>query len=213
MAVQTTSRFSYAEAYRYMREGVLYLIIASLLIGISGLVSMFSIFPVFFRGLSMLEAVIASLTVLVILIIIGGIIWLIGAWGKFIPGVRRLAELNPEFGTASTLIHIGLFWGIILMMIGAVLLIVLIGAFIMIIAAILLLLGYVGLIILGFKLHDVEKNTLYLVSAILFIISIFIPLAGFVAWILLYIALGDSIRKAETAPPTPPTPPITPPPL
>ena len=70
-----------------------------------------------------------------------------------------------------------------------------------------------GTIILGFKLHDIEKNKLYLAAAILFIIGIFIPITGFIAWILLYIALGKSIRKAEMAPPAPPTTPPTPPPL
>lgn len=205
MTVRVTSRAEYVEVYRRMREGILFLIIASLLIGIGTMVTLFSVFSVFFARPHGPGAIIAFLVVLAILIVIGGIIWLIGMWGKFIPGVRRLRELNPEFETASTLVYVGLFWGIILMIIGALLLIVIVGFFIIIVAAILLILGYVGIIILGFKLHDMEKNTLYLVAAILFIIGIFVPILSFVAWILLYIALGDSIRKAETAPPTAPT--------
>jgi uncharacterized membrane protein len=90
------------------------------------------------------------------------------------------------------------------LIVGALTLIILVGLFIIIIAAILLLIGYIGLIILGFKLNELEKNTLYLVAAILFIIGIFIGIASFVGWILLYVALGDSIRKATGAPSTAP---------
>jgi len=56
----------------------------------------------------------------------------------------------------------------------------------------------VGTIILGFKLHDIEKNTLYLVAAILFIVDIFIPILNFVAWTPLYIALDKSSRNSPT---------------
>ena len=208
-----TSRPSYVEAYRLMREGALYLIIASLIIGVGGMMLISSFFPALLTRQLRPSVIWGLLIGLVILEIIGGIIWLIGAWGKFIPGARRLGELNPEFGTASTLIYIGLFWGIILMIIGVLLLVVIVGFFIIIVAIILLILGYVGVIILGFKLHDLEKNTLYLVATILFIIGIFVPILSFIAWIILYIALGESIRKAEIAPPTPPTTPPTLPPL
>jgi uncharacterized membrane protein len=192
---------SYAEAYRLMREGALLLIISSLLVGVGIVLLYFSIIPVAFAGF---EAVLGLVIALIVLLIIGGVITLIGLWGKFIPGVEKLAAINPEFGTSRTLIKIGLFWGTILLIVGAATLIVLIGVFIIIIAAILLLVGYIGLIILGFKLNELEKNTLYLVAAILFIIGIFIGIASFVGWILLYVALGDSIRRATGAPPTAP---------
>jgi uncharacterized membrane protein len=192
---------SYAEAYRLMREGALLLTISSLLVGVGIVLLYFSIIPVAFAGF---EAVLGLVIALIVLLIIGGVIALIGLWGKFIPGVEKLAAINPEFGTSRTLIKIGLFWGTILLIVGAATLIVLIGVFIIIIAAILLLVGYIGLIILGFKLNELEKNTLYLVAAILFIIGIFIGIASFVGWILLYVALGDSIRRATGAPPTAP---------
>ncbi len=192
---------SYAEAYRLMREGALLLIISSLLVGVGIVLLYFSIIPAAFAGF---EAVLGLVIALIVLLIIGGVITLIGLWGKFIPGVEKLAAINPEFGTSRTLIKIGLFWGTILLIVGAATLIVLIGVFIIIIAAILLLIGYIGLVILGFKLNELEKNTLYLVAAILFIIGIFIGIASFVGWILLYVALGDSIRRATGAPPTAP---------
>jgi uncharacterized membrane protein len=192
---------SYVEAYRLMREGALLLIISSLLVGVGIVLLYFSIIPAAFAGF---KAVLGLVIALIVLLIIGGVITLIGLWGKFIPGVEKLAAINPEFGTSRTLIKIGLFWGTILLIVGAATLIVLIGVFLIIIAAILLLIGYIGLVILGFKLNELEKNTLYLVAAILFIIGIFIGIASFVGWILLYVALGDSIRRATGAPPTAP---------
>ena len=203
MATHVASKAGYIDAYKSMREGSLYFITAFLLVSIGATAVLFSLFFIRPPGLG---AAWAFPVVVAILMIIGGVIGLIGLWGKFVPGVRRLAELNPEFGTSSTLIYIGLFWGIVLMMIGALLLPVSVGVFIMIVAAILMIVGYVGLIMLMFKLHDVEKSGLYLAAGILFIISIFVSIASFIAWILLYVALGESIRKAEAMLPTTPSP-------
>jgi len=229
LTAQATGRASYVDAYRKMREGALYLIIASLFVDAGSIAVVMTYFlalvhvPAFFIGQAgftgqlgsrvaqVFFAAIAPLIAVVVIIIVGAVIGLIGLWDRFVPGARRLAELNPEFTASSTLIYVGLFWGIVLMMIGALLLLVLVGVFILIAAAILMIIGYVGLIILMFKLHDVEKNTLYLVAGILFIIGIFIPIVDFIAWILLYVALSESIRKAEAMPPTPIAPaPITP---
>jgi len=52
--------------------------------------------------------------------------------------------------------------------------------------------------LLCFKLNDFEKNSLYLAAGILFLIGIIFPILDFVAWILLYIALGESLRKANS---------------
>ena len=211
MATQVASKASYVDAYRSMREGALYLIIAFLLVSVGTIAVLPSLFPALSIRPLGLEAPLVSFVVLAILVIIGGIVGLVGLWGKFVPGVRRLAELSPEFETSSTLIRVGLLWGIIVMMIGAVLLLVIVGIFVMIAAAILMILGYVGLIMLMFKLHDVEKSGLYLAAGILFIIGIFVPIASFIAWILLYAALGESIRKAGAAPTTPTAPaPVSP---
>jgi uncharacterized membrane protein len=226
VTTQATGRAGYVDAYRKMKEGALYLIIAFLLIGSGVIVAFSTAFLAHFsvqgvlatsgssviagpgqRASAVLASIAALLSLLVVLVI-GGIIGLVGLWGKFVPGVRRLAELNPEFETSSTLIYIGLLWGIVLMMIGAVLLIVVVGVFILLAGWILTIIGYIGLLILGLKLNDLEKNPLYLVAGILFIIGIFVPILDFIAWILLYAALGESIRKAEVTPaaPTSPTP-------
>jgi len=100
------------------------------------------------------------------------------------------------------------------------------------VCAILILIGDIGLIIMSYKFYEVEKNKLYLVVFILLLLSLilpfmaFIPYIGtvttlsvstleFIAWILLYIALGDSIRRALAPQPpvTTPSQPILPPPV
>jgi uncharacterized membrane protein len=57
-----------------------------------------------------------------------------------------------------------------------------VGIFILLAGWILTIIGYVGLLILGLKLNDLEKNPLYLVAGILFIVGIFVPILGFIAW-------------------------------
>ncbi|NAY89418.1 MAG: DUF973 family protein [Desulfurococcales archaeon] len=206
---------NYAEAYREMREGVLYLFIAWILLGI-GITYVFTLaigssVAGFHRmgtehfGLGML-----ALVSLAIFMLIGAVIALVGLWGKFIPGVKKLASVNPEFSTSSTFVNLGLFWGTVLMLIGALTVMIVVGAFIMIIGFILFILGYIGMLLLCFKLNDLEKNSLYLAAGILFIIGIILPILDFVAWILLYVALGDSLRKASSQatqiPPSTPSP-------
>ena len=202
----------YVEAYRSMREGALYLFIAWIMVGI-GLASI--ILSLLLGGFAFaisagpragLVGLIGGLIAVIAVIIIGAIVALIGLWGKFLPGVKKLASLNPEFSTASTLVNLGLFWSIILILVGVVLLIALIGIVFVFAGYILLILGYVGMLILCLKLNDLEKNALYLVAGILFVLSIFISILGFVAWILLYVALGESISRRMRAPPTPPAP-------
>lgn len=94
-----------------------------------------------------------------------------------------------------------------------------------IVAVILVIIGHIGLIVLAYKLYEFEKITLYLIIAILLIVVListltgFIPYVGpfmligtsilsFITWILLYIALGESIKRAESQQ-VPPTPPAT----
>jgi len=196
-------KHDYAEAYREMREGVLYQFIAWILLGI-GITYVFTLtigssFVGFHHmvtenfGLGML-----ALVPLAIFLLIGAIISLIGLWGKFIPGVKKLANVNPEFSTSSTFVNLGLFWGTLLMLIGALTVTIVVGVFIMMISFILIILGYIGILLLCFKLSDFEKNSLYLAAGILFLIGIIFPILDFVAWILLYIALGESLRKANS---------------
>jgi len=172
-----------------------------------------------------------------ILLLISLVLGLIGYWARFIPGARRLGRASVEFSTASTLVWIGYFWGylvfLVMTLIGLGILVYAIftqsifGIFVtsmgiltgFIIAAILVLIGYIGLIILVFKLYEFEKNTLYFITAILLVVGLilrftsFIPYIGlfmvietsilsFIAWILLYVALGESIRRAESQPVT-----------
>jgi hypothetical protein len=264
-AVPDLRSLEYVDGLKKLRSGTL-MIIVSQILGIISLIILFvsifsfiipllspsiqeiTILPVtprapspraedFMRMLQRIPYLLAILIVFIVLLIIGGIIYLIGLWGGFIPGARRLGKAKPEFGTASTLLWIGWFWGVligIIMFIAGLALIAIAitsasiaTAFssIMVflagvgIAAILGLIGFIGYLILLYKLYDVEKNTLYLAAFILSIVYLilsfigFVPLIGIlissastilslVSWILLYVALGESIKKISTSPST-----------
>jgi len=75
------------------------------------------------------------------------------------------------------------------------------------------LIGFVGSIVLAFKLYELERDPLYLVVAILMIASLALSFAGFILYVgplisiaslvadfialmLLYVALGRSIDRA-----------------
>jgi len=81
-----------------------------------------------------------------------------------------------------------------------------------VVGAVLVLIGFVGSIMLAFKLYELERDSLYLVVAILMIASLALSFAGLIpyvgssismtslvadlALILLYVALGRSIDRA-----------------
>lgn len=199
------SRESYIEAFKLMREGILLQIIASLLIGGGLLAIIVSFTPVMIIGRGHASWLHAGVLLIGfgLVLIIGAVIALIGLYGKFLPGVEKLAEVNPDFKTSRDLVRIGYYYGMILLLVGAVTLIILVGFVVLIVAIILLFIGYIGLIILSFNLREVEGDSLYLAAGILFILGLFLPISSFIAWILLYIALGNSIRRHSTVqPPT-----------
>jgi uncharacterized membrane protein len=195
---------SLVEAYRLMRDGALILIIATIFTAVGVMAVFFGSLP--FMVHRPLEAFAGAMAGAIVALVIGTALTLYGLWSKFIPGVERLATAKPGYETSKTLIRIGLFWGALVTLIGAVLMLVIVGVFIVVVGAILLIVGYVGLFLLALKLYEEEKSALYLAAAILFIIGIFVSIASLVGWILLYIALGESIRRAQT--PTPPTQPV-----
>lgn len=174
----------FVQAFKTMRKGILISLIGWLLLGI-GITSL--IF-----GTKMM---IAELFFGLIVTALGALIVLLGFYIEFIPGVSMLAEADADYLTASKLIKVGYIWGILIIIVGAILSLFLIGIPILIIGMILLVLGFVGIILLNFNLYSKEKNNLYLVAAIFFIISIFITFLGIVAWILLYVALGETVKK------------------
>lgn len=201
-----------------MREGLLYGIIGSVLAGASLMFLLFGMLASTASsgdggGASALGVLLAS----VVGVLIGGVLWLWGFYGKFIPGVEELRKARPEYSTAATLIRIGFIWGLVLVIIGVILTLILIGILLVLIGYILLILGYVGMIILCFNLNSSEGNSLYLVAGILLIIGIFIPILSFIAYILMYVAMGDTVRKYSTMQPalpaTPQPGPALPPPV
>jgi hypothetical protein len=71
-----------------------------------------------------------------------------------------------------------------------------VGVIIAVVGLILLLIGFIGLIILMFKLRDDLKDDLFLVAGILFIIGIFVPILTIIAWVLVYV--GAKPEKVPT---------------
>jgi len=187
------------EAYRLMRDGALILIIATIFTAVGTMAVFFGSLP--FMVHRPQAAFAGAMAGAIVALVIGTALALYGLWGKFIPGVERLATAKPGYETSKTLIRIGLFWGALVTLIGAILMLIIVGVFIVVVGAILLIVGYVGLFLLALKLYEEEKSALYLAAAILFIVGIFVSIASLVGWILLYIALGESIRRAQA--PTP----------
>jgi len=131
----------FIEGLRLMRSGALFIIIASILSFIAGVLLLFvlSWFIPGYTGISIappieimpvaashpgrvledfLERILRSShllmmgLIIVIFLLASAILNLIGFWARFIPGVRRLGSVNLEFSTASTLIGLG-FSGVI----------------------------------------------------------------------------------------------------
>jgi len=66
------------------------------------------------------------------------------------------------------------------------------------------LVGTIDHIVLLFKLHDIEKNTLYLIGAFVsivlyigWLVAVAISILGFISLILQYVALSDNTRRAQ----------------
>ncbi|MEM1695732.1 MAG: hypothetical protein QXJ18_01390 [Desulfurococcaceae archaeon] len=194
---------NYINAYTRMRKGLLLVFVGWLITAIALMVFLGTILTEIsgygfgYRLIRSFSDLMATMAILFVMMIVAGIITLIGLWKDFLPGVDMLASINPEFSTSRTLLRLGYFWGIILAIISIPLLFVLVGFLTIIISGILILLGHIGLVILAFKLKDVEGETLYLVIGILTILGMFISILTAIALILLYIALGSSIAKRQ----------------
>ena len=202
MTYATTQQSTEVKALQRMREGVLLVFIGWIFLGLGLLLVAGSVFAGMMGGMmgraSGLGAAIAGLVSALILVLVGAVVSLVGIYSKFVPGSGDLARTDPEFSTAATLIKLGYVWGLILLIVGAVLTLVVIGVFIVLVGYILLILGFIGTIILCFKLNDKYANALYLVAGILFILGILFSIMDVIAWILLYVALGETIRKLKT---------------
>lgn len=230
------------EAYDLMRKGILYLLIADLVLSIIVIVSISSWMIVGFRTIiekgpgrfiatQLLKTISSHFVpidlyvrtnfvitepqlIFIVFLFIGFVVsatlFFIGLWGKFLPGLGVLKDVIPEISTAESLIRIGYFWGLILLLVSIPLVFLIIGILTFVISLILMFLGNIGLIILSFKLRDIEKDDLYLVSGVLFIIGLIFRLMDLFAWIILYISLGKSIEKHKSHPSQPTSIPFAP---
>ncbi|MGC8983578.1 MAG: hypothetical protein ACP5KA_07510, partial [Desulfurococcaceae archaeon] len=120
-------------------------------------------------------------TAIIILIIIGIAMALVGLLGPFLNGIDGLSEVHPELSTSGSLIKAGLPFGLILLAFSVVLwLISLVQGFdgltfnIVVASAILgyilMFVGYIGLVVLCFKMYDMEKSGIYLAAGIIFVL-------------------------------------------
>jgi hypothetical protein len=198
----TTPSTDVVRAFQKMRKGVLYVLIAWVFLGVGLTIMVGGLFVTVMRAAVGGGALIAALSGLILglaLVVVGAIIALVGFYADFIPGAGDLARVNPDFSTVSSLIRIGYIWGLILCLVGAILTIVIIGVLILLIGYVFLLIGFIGIMIMCFKLNEIYGNVMYLIAGIFFILSIFIPFLGIVSWVLLYVALGETIRKSQTS--------------
>ncbi|MCS7121332.1 MAG: DUF973 family protein [Archaeoglobaceae archaeon] len=175
-------------AFELMRTGILISLIGWILLGL-GLASKF------FGILTFLIGGFLTAAAGLMLLIVGAIVILLGFYAKFIPGVSELARADASYSIASKLVRVGYVWGLVLIIVGAVLSLLLLGIPIFFLGILFLIVGFIGIVLLSFNLYSRERNTLYFVAAILFIVSIFVPVMGFLAWILLYAALGKTIKS------------------
>ena len=194
---------SLLEAYTFMRRGVLYFVssIAMECIGLPVLAVLFvdaivkwaphadKPFP------AITNLVIASTCFFALLFAV----YFIGIWRWFVPGVRRLAEIDKDFSSASTLINIGWFWSCIveLLLLPIQIAIVfssltslerflsslVLDLLLLIAPGILQFLGWIGFIVLNIKLYSKEKIDGYLDAVILDVIRVVLAviLAGIAA--------------------------------
>jgi len=194
------------EALQRLRSAALLLIIAGFIMSLGALSGAASVLRLLggrgFEGLA--RGLFVGSFVAAIVELAGAVIALIAFYSYLRPGALALREADQRYSTAATLIDIGYFWGLLLIIIGIPLILVLIGVVLLIIGRILLFIGQIGVVILAFNLHDAEKNTLYLVAGVLFITGIFVRLLTPIAWILMYVALGESIAKHTSPMPAPP---------
>lgn len=165
-----------------------------------GIIQLVAIFAKVIPGVSKLSKAEPEYSTASTLIKVGYVVGI----ALFIVGflVIVLAIVATISAPSLPMLLLGVFGGIVLILVG--------GLF--------LLIGRVGFIMLGFKLGEKETQSDYTVVAVLYIIGLLINFLGFVlppagilsdviylvAFILLYSALSKTIEKRKRTPPSPP---------
>lgn len=209
------------EGLEKLRKAALLYLVSALLVG-AGFASLL-MGGLLFKGAGALAGAMGMLAATVI----GALLGLVALLAFLIPAFSRLREYDePRFGTSATLVKIGYGGGFALLFLAILVIIgaalaksagMLIGGLALFgIAAILLLIGFIGVIIGMFKLKDVTGEGLFTAAGVLFIIGIFINILTFIAWILAFIAAGKALDKVgaggyAATPPAQPAMPGAPP--
>jgi len=126
-----------------------------------------------------LRGIVSGLLICFVITIISSIIILVGIRNLFLPGIKRLTRFKPEFSMSEKLIRIGLFYGMIVLIILEVFNLVVASpetvSYILLSASIrdfFMIIGFIGLATLFLKLNSLDKESLYLAAGILFIIVV-----------------------------------------
>lgn len=204
------------EGLRKLRTGSILMIVSSLLLNCVYLIMIIlSMFPG--GALDRLEVVAADSISILMILIAGAVLALVALFAFIVPGASRLSEWREgEFSTPSKMIKIGYIMGFILMFLGVLVLFIgaamgtatggvetVVGSVIVggialsVIGAIMTIIGYIGLVLLCFRLNSVFRESLFTIAGILFIIAIIFVILQFIGWILLSVGLGSAIEDLE----------------
>jgi len=129
------------------------------------------------------------------IIIISLILAIIGLYVGVVSACEEFKKYDSEsFSTPTTLIRIGLIYGAILFIFGLIL-ILSIGRILIGIACILIIIGWIGLIILMFRLSDEFDESFFKIAGVLFILSIIISILSVIGWVLVYMGSSRALSK------------------
>lgn len=238
----------YARAFKDMKDGVLLIIVASVVGVVVAVALLLAFFATLFSvavapapppvGQADILFVLGSALIMVVAGALACVVVaLVAIYAKFLPGVSRLARLDPDYSTPSTLMKIGYYVGLPLDLVGLLVIVATLvsakeathpgqlfaglvaGGIAVIVGVILLIIASIGLIILCFKLGDKERISEYKTAGVLLIVGFvlgFIPYVGVVggildliALVLLYMSLSKSLRKYTGTAEQPALPPPT----
>lgn len=226
----SSSLQEYVKAFKDLRNGVLLVLVAYAI----SAVFMITFLP---EHLAVVTSVMNPSRVLVeteklyrthgVILDIAGFITLslilVAGYTMIVPGVSRLARLDPGYSTPTTLMKLGFYVGIPLALVGYVVVIVTVaslhvsrdlgavltglfaGGALILVGGVLYILAFIGIVMLCFNLASRERLLGYKIAGMVFVVALvvlFIPVVvlasnvlDLVAATILYMALAKSYRK------------------
>lgn len=186
---------SLLEGLRMLKTSALLYIVSSLLVGASLVLIPFAA-PPFSTNVFM---VFAAMAWVVVAGVIGAVLSLVALLVYLVPAFGRLERFDQaSFGTPRRLVKTGYAGGLVAMILG------LMAAFVhpflafsmLLVAALLLLVGTIGIAVGMFRLDSKLGVREFLVAGVLFIVGLFIWVLMFVAWVMVFVGCSTAIRRA-----------------